>query len=199
MKNSKLHAVASSFVAYLIDRFGESVRGAYLFGSAARGEATKDSDIDIFVDTAQNQAAINVVADRFEATTAAKAFRSAGIKNPIRALAGNLGAMEFSDLKLSIAADGIVLYGRALPAERGRQPQLLIWFEAPKQQKKKVAFLRKIYGRTEKNRQYTGLVQEMGGFKAGAGAAIIPIRHKARFLAELRWARLKYKIKTVWV
>jgi predicted nucleotidyltransferase len=199
MKNSKLHALASAFVAYLIDQFGESIRGVYLFGSVARGEATKESDIDIFVDAIKDQSAINNAVDRFEATTAAKASRATGVKNPIRALAGDLRSNEFSDMRLSIAADGITLYGKALPTEKGRQPYLLIWFTAPQKQKIKVAFLRKIYGRTEKGKRYPGVVQKLAGFKAGSGTAVIPIRHKAEFLTELKRAKVKYSVKNIWL
>lgn len=199
MKNSKLHALASSFAAYLIDQFGDSINGIYLFGSVARGEATKESDIDIFVDAIKERAAIGSSVDRFENTTAAKTLRATGVKNPIRALVGDLGSEEFSDIRLSIAADGIILYGKPLPAEKGRHPYLLIWFTAPQKQKLKVAFLRKIYGRTEKEKQYSGLVQDLAGFKVGPGTAIIPIRYKAKFLAELKKARLKYNIKNIWI
>ncbi len=199
MKSSKLHALAGAFASYLLDQAGEYIKGIYLFGSAARSEATKESDIDIFVDTSKDQSAIAKAVDSFEATTIAKAFRAAGIKNPIRALAGNLSSEHFSDIRLSIAADGILLYGKAIPAEKGRQPCLLIWFSAPKQQKKKVAFLREIYGRAEKGKLYAGLLEKMEGFKAGSGTAVIPIRHKADFLAELKKAKVKYSIKNVWV
>jgi predicted nucleotidyltransferase len=200
MKSSKLHALASAFAAYLLDRAGESVNAIYLFGSVARGEATADSDIDIFVDTAKGQQAkIKLAAERFEATTAAKAFRAVGIKNPIRTIAGSLESPEFSELKLGIAAEGIILYGKGFPKEKGRQPYLLIWFSAPKVQSHKVAFLRTIYGRKEQHKSYPGLLQKIGGFKAGSNTALIPIRHRSKFLSELKKARVKYSIKNVWL
>ena len=48
--NHSLRAMASFFASYLLDRFGDNIRQIFLFGSVARGEATADSDIDIFVD-----------------------------------------------------------------------------------------------------------------------------------------------------
>ena len=200
MKNYKLHALTSAFASYLIDQLGDSIKGIYLFGSVARGEATKESDIDIFVDTSISQEAVSKAVDNFETTTAAKTYRVAGIKNTLNALAGNLDSEEFSDLRLSMAADGIVLYGKGLPTERkGKLPHLLVWFETPKQQKKKVAFLREIYGRKEKGKEYSAMLDAMGGFKAGANTVVIPLREKAAILEHLKKAKVKYTVKNVWL
>ena len=200
MKLSKLHALASSLAAYLLDQAGEHINGIYLFGSIARGDAVNDSDIDLFIDATRNQDNIKKAAEMFESTSAAKMLRAVGIKNPLRALVGNLKSKEFSDINLNIAADGIVLYGKGIPkGEIGKMPYLLIWFEAPQQQKKKVAFLRKVYGRTEQGRNYPGLMQKFNGFKAETNNVFIPITHKATFLSELKKAKIKYAIKNVWL
>jgi len=74
MKNFKLYALASSFSAYILEQSGEFIKGIYLFGSAARGEATKNSDIDIFIDSKKNQSIVKAV-ETFESTTNAKIFR----------------------------------------------------------------------------------------------------------------------------
>ncbi len=199
MKNYRLHALASAFAAYLMDQAGESIKGIYLFGSVARRESTKESDIDIFVDSIKNHNIIRKTAEAFESTTLAKIFRATGIKNTIRALVGNINNEEFSDVRLSLEADGIVLYGKNIPAEKkGRQPFLLIWFGTPRQQRKKVAFLREIYGRKEKDKTYVGMLQKLGGFKVSPNTILIPIRNKATLLNELNKAKVRYTVKNVW-
>jgi len=199
MKNSKLYALASSFAAYILEQSEEPINGIYLFGSAARGEATKNSDIDIFIDAKKNQSIVKTV-ETFESTTSAKIFRASGINSVIRTLIGDLNSEDFSDLRVNIAADGIILFGKGIPSEKsGRAPHLLIWFETPRKQKKKVAFLRDIYGRKENNKTYQGLLQKLGGLKAGPNTILIPIRHKAIFLDMLKKSKVKYTIKNIWL
>ena len=199
MKNYKLYALASAFAAYVLEKAGEHVKGIYLFGSVARGEATKNSDIDIFIDVIKNQN-IQRAIESFESTTIAKIFRASGANNPIRTLVGDLSSEEFSDLRLNIAADSIILFGKGIPAEKSsKSPHLLIWFETPKQQKKKVAFLREVYGRVMQNKTYQGLLQKIEGFKAGPNTIIVPIRHKAILLSALKKSKVKYTIKNIWL
>ena len=200
MKLSKLHALASACATYLLDQAGEHIKEIYLFGSVARGEATQDSDIDLFIDSVKNKQTIQKATQAFESTTAAKTYRAIGIKNTIRALLGDLSSNEFSDLRLNIAADGIILYGKTISGEKNRRvPHLLIWFETPKQQKKKVAFLRQIYGRVEKGKIYSGLLQQLQGIKAGPNTLLVPIRHKATLLAALKKSKVNYTIRNVWI
>lgn len=47
----KFKAYASYFVSYLLNNLGDSdINKIILFGSVARGEISKDSDVDIFID-----------------------------------------------------------------------------------------------------------------------------------------------------
>ena len=47
-----IKAYASYFVSYLLRELGDSnIRNVILFGSVVRGEAGKDSDVDIFIGT----------------------------------------------------------------------------------------------------------------------------------------------------
>ena len=41
--------IVDSFLEQLKDRFGNSILGAYLFGSTAKGTATAESDIDVLI------------------------------------------------------------------------------------------------------------------------------------------------------
>lgn len=47
--NEKITQVVNQVKEYLIKKYGDKIREIILFGSHVRGEATKDSDIDILV------------------------------------------------------------------------------------------------------------------------------------------------------
>jgi|SRR3989338_6975376 len=197
--NHSLRAMASFFASYLLDRFGDNIRQIFLFGSVARGEATADSDIDIFVDVSNIKSRILPAANDFEKTTNCKLFRSMGVKNPLRVISGNINDARHEDLRLAIASEGIILYGRGLQASAKNQPYLLVWWTAPKKQKQKVEFLRYIHGRQEKEKRYEGLLQKLNGLKVGRSTVLVPIRHKLELLKTLRRYKIKYLLKNIWV
>ncbi|MEN6574724.1 MAG: nucleotidyltransferase domain-containing protein [Phycisphaerales bacterium] len=45
----KIKRLLDQVKAYLHERYGEGIKSVILFGSHARGEATKDSDVDVLV------------------------------------------------------------------------------------------------------------------------------------------------------
>jgi predicted nucleotidyltransferase len=45
----KVKRLVNQVKAYLHDRYGEGIKRVILYGSHARGEATKDSDVDVLV------------------------------------------------------------------------------------------------------------------------------------------------------
>ena len=47
--NEKITQVVNQVKEYLIKKYGDKIREIILFGSYVKGEATKDSDIDILV------------------------------------------------------------------------------------------------------------------------------------------------------
>ena len=47
--DKKITQLINQIKSYLIERYGDKIREIILYGSHARGEATKDSDIDLLV------------------------------------------------------------------------------------------------------------------------------------------------------
>ena len=47
--DKKITQLINQIKSYLIERYGDKIREIILYGSYARGEATKDSDIDLLV------------------------------------------------------------------------------------------------------------------------------------------------------
>ena len=80
-----IKAYASYFVSYLINNFKkiENISNIILFGSAAKGEAKKSSDIDFFIEVKRNSKGfekeiINLVND-FYKSREALIFKTKGI------------------------------------------------------------------------------------------------------------------------
>ena len=54
MKNSDVQAYASTFASFLMRKLGDNIKDIdriILYGSVAKGNAMKNSDVDIFIDT----------------------------------------------------------------------------------------------------------------------------------------------------
>ena len=112
MKSNSLKAFAVDFVSFLIQHLDslEGIRNIILFGSIARGDFDKDSDIDIFIDTKDKKITTDkIVSDFYQSQKYLKYWKLLGIENTINCKVGNLDKWE---LKRSIISNGIVLYGK---------------------------------------------------------------------------------------
>src|SRR3989344_2329987 len=110
-----IKAYASYFVSYLLNEVKDfsDISSIILFGSAARDDATKKSDVDLFIDVKANnkkiEKEINGIVESFYKSREALLFRTKGIDNKINLIIGKIG--EWKELKDSIESYGIVLYG----------------------------------------------------------------------------------------
>ena len=181
MENLKSYAIY--FSAYLIDNFKElkSIKNIILFGSVARGEYNKESDIDIFIEldekTSKIEKQIREIVERFYKTRESLIFKSTGIDNKINLKIGKLS--DWQDLEKSIASEGIILYGRYVPKNNlsGSRPFIIIYWD--KIGKNRGAFLNKIYGFKSKDKKYPGLLEKLKGKKLGKSCIMIPSYDKS--------------------
>lgn len=192
-----LNAYPSYFVAFLMNELtGEMRKGIkriILFGSVAREEADKESDIDLFIEvhkkTKKVEKEIFAAVEKFYQSREALLFKAKGINNRIDVKIGRL--KEWKDLSSSIASTGIILYG---PYERGEFPSeakqriIVFWEKIPKN---RGAFLNKVYGFRLANRQYPGLLTLLEGKKLGKSCIMLPVHAKRELFPLLK----KYKVK----
>ncbi len=157
----------------------KGVRSVVLFGSAARGSATEDSDIDLFIECAKGaeRRVWRVLLDlgrRFEVSF-----------SPIFYRPRDGGRVDEQFLE-SVLRHGRVLHGSLpvlTPAELDLQPMRLVSYETRGlDPRKRARFLREIDGyRTRKRmggKRYevkkAGLLERLGGWRVGRGAFVIP-------------------------
>lgn len=190
--NYTLKAYASYFVSYLLSSLDElsTIDQIILFGSVARGEADKHSDVDIFIEMKKKETLkkrINKIVEEFYGSREAFLFKNKGIDNKIHVLMGRLG--EWKELGGSIQSTGVVLYGPYISSQPGstRKQVIISW---DKIGKNRGAFLNKVYGFSVKGKKYPGLIEKLGGRKTGKSSIMIPLEYRK----ELFDLITKYKV-----
>jgi len=161
--NVKLLSYSMDFTSFLMGELNEkdasTVRNIILFGSAARGDAGKNSDIDLFVDLKSESQSIerkaSFITDAFYKSASFRRWKLIGVENRISCVVGRLD--RWKDLKPSIISDGIVLFGKYTGSLRGASSVIFFWSNV-KPESKRVLLSKRLYGFSQKGRKYQGLV-----------------------------------------
>lgn len=177
---------AYDYLSLLLEDEGvrSHARSIILFGSAARGDADKYSDVDIFIDAPPEAAAIISPAvkkaeGRFIAAYGRK-WAALGVKNPIKPIIDDINGERWRELKAEVASYGIVLYGRFEARQEGLAHFSLFSYSLSKlPQKRKMRLLRLLFGysarRGRKVYRQNGLIGEIGGVKLGPNSVLVPV------------------------
>lgn len=196
-----IKAYASYFTSYLLANLKgkENIEKIILFGSATRNEATKESDVDIFIEIKkENQKIkneIEKILENFYKSREALLFKSKGIDNKINLIIGKID--KWRDLKKSIESTGIVLYGRYISNNLNGKKHIIIFWD--KIEKNRGAFLNKIYGVKIKGKHYSGLIEKLAGKKLGKSNVIIPVENGDEFLKLVKAHKVHAKVLEVYV
>lgn len=201
MKNN-LIAYAIDFISFLMQKISEKnkIRKIILFGSVAREEASKESDIDIFIDIKKDdkklEEEINLILNDYKNSVKYKKYwYLIGIKNEIKITIGNI--KKWDELKPSLISNGIVLYGKFEPEiKEGRHKSFFIW-ENIKPNSKRVLFNKYLFGYNQNKKRYLGLLDKNNGERMGKGCIIVPADSANIFLSLFRKFKITVKIKKV--
>lgn len=188
MKNSDLQAYASTFASFLMRKFGDNIKDIdriILYGSVAKGNAMKNSDVDIFIDTKKDlKKEVSDIIDEFYKSREALLFKTKRIENEINVKTGEL--KNWRELHRSITSTGVTLWGRyeALEKPIGSQHKIIFYWD--KIEKNRGAFLNKIYGFKSGEKRYTGLLEKINGEKIGKSSIILPIEYKEEIIGLIK-------------
>ena len=177
MKNRNLTGYASNFVSFLLssEKFPASIKSIILFGSVARGDFHRESDIDIFIDTntdiPKTKKVVEILLEEFYGSKFCKVWNTLGVRNQIRVLVGDL---EKSELKHSIISDGITLYSKFKAGMEGG-PYLLCSYSPIKDSRKRMGIERKLFGYRAKGKRFNGIVDDFGGEKVSSRSFLVPL------------------------
>jgi len=196
-----IKAYASYFVSYLLLNIKDdsNINKIILFGSVAKNQANKESDIDIFIDvikkskTFENQ--IQRILNEFYKSREAILFKTKGIDNKINLIIGKLD--EWKDIKKSIESTGIILYGQyfSVSISKNRKYILISW---EKIGKNRGAFLNRVYGVKVNKKHYSGIIEQFNGKKIGKSSIMLPIEYKDKIFPLLEKYKVNAKIIEVY-
>ena len=203
--NYKLIGYAQDFVSFLLehlDKDGDKIKQIILFGSIARDEVSKESDIDLFIDVIDKklEKRIDKIKEEFYESVKVKKYWSLlGVDNEINCSIGKLE--EWTSLKRSLVANGIFLFGKYKEAIE-TQPYYLFTVTPGKNRNKNISVWRKLYGYVQKigKKRYIkkGLVKEYAGRKLAKGVFIIPAEHSQKIISFLQKNKFKHEIIPFW-
>ncbi|MDO8661398.1 MAG: nucleotidyltransferase domain-containing protein [Candidatus Woesearchaeota archaeon] len=197
-----LISYALSFVSFLLDTIvGKDIQRIILFGSVARGDFTKDSDIDLFVEVEEKQEQeIQKQLVLFRQSQFEKMWVLKGVTNDISLKVGKLQQWK---LKRQVISSGMLLYGKYDELPENTTYCLLVQTDVSKNSvSKQMRVWRALYGYVQKigakRYEQQGLVQKAGGKKLGKGVFIIPFIHRSEIIQLLNKNNISHKVYELW-
>lgn len=174
----ELISYAMDFVSFLMQNLktSEKIKSIILFGSVARGDAGKESDVDIFIDVVEDEKKIEKQIEKikssfFNSIKFNKYWKLLDITNDINVIVGKIDKWKLKD---SMLGNAIVLYQKYVPVlEKGKNMIILSW-GVIKQNSKRVMLNKKIFGYNYYGRLYKGMLGEYGGKKLGSNVIVVP-------------------------
>ncbi|MBI1936188.1 nucleotidyltransferase domain-containing protein [Candidatus Woesearchaeota archaeon] len=193
---------AMDFASFLIQKIKEkdSIVNIILFGSVAREEASENSDVDLFIDVAKESSSLereisNCLVRFLDSAKYKNYWKMLGVENEIKLRIGELD--KWKELKPSIIANGILLYGKfKSEIKEGRHKALFIW-ENIKPNSKRVLFNKQMYGFKQGKKFYIGLIQKYQGERLGKGCIIVPLEHSLIYHKLFKKHGISVKIKKI--
>ena len=197
--NKELRAYALAFVSFVLPKL-ENVQEVILFGSVARGEADKNSDIDLFFDVdkengEKTKEIIKKELEKFYKSKIAEIWLSKGIKNPIKPMSGKL---EKWQLKRSIISDGMVLYGKYKETPKNLKSIVFFQLESIKDIAKRNKIIRMLFGRKEKKYSSKGILENYKGKKLSSSSFIINKQYSNEIIKILGKEKISFTFFELW-
>jgi|SRR3989338_8136236 len=200
---NNLKSYASYFVSYFLDNLNNvNFEKIILFGSVAREEATKESDIDIFIEIKKENKKLEIeikkILENFYKSREALLFKAKRIDNKINLIIGKLE--EWKDLRDSIENTGIILYGKYIPemmtGKNLKKYSLISW---EKIGKNRGAFLNRVYGFKVRDKIYDGLIKKLNGKKLGKSSIAVPAESSKEILDLLGKYKVEAKVINIYL
>ncbi len=189
---------AMSFASFLMAELGEeesgNVKEIILYGSVARGDPRKDSDVDVFVNVYRPgsiEKRVEKITEDFYKTEAFRNWKLAGVQNVISCITDSL--QKWKDLRISIISDGIVLYSKYREKTEGQQFVILYWGKISSESKR-VLISKKLYGYRTKKAVYKGLLETTGSLKLGPNSIFVPLDSAAKIIGIFKSNKITVKM-----
>jgi predicted nucleotidyltransferase len=194
----ELISYSMDFASFVIQNLKdkENIKSIILFGSAAREEAEKDSDIDIFIDIINNkdkiEKEVKKIEDKFLDSVKFKNYwKLLGINNDLSIIVGRIEEWKLKD---SMLGSSIILYQKYAPKlENGKSKAVLSW-ENINQNSRRVMLNKKIFGYNYYGKRYKGAIEKYLGKKLGTNVILVDIENINFFIKEFYKFKVPVKI-----
>src|SRR3989344_3520979 len=196
------------FLSILFDKLKEKekIRNIILFGSFARGNPRKDSDVDLFIDVEKEtieevEKLVKESLKEFE-IKAERSWKLKGIKNTVSPIVDSIENERWNNLRKDIEINGISLYGKFKGKAEKNKHLVLIQYDLSKlSQKNKMQLIRKLFGYTLKKGKKVyanqGIIQKLKAEKL-SNAILIDLSNYKEVLEILRKHKASVKIEDLW-
>lgn len=201
MNRGLLISYAIAFVGFLMRQpeINGMIRSVYLFGSVARGDFGKESDVDVFIDTEnKNEEAVAKAAKKamkfFLQSEERRKFTLLGVKNEISVKYGDVKEWE---LYSSIKGEALVLFSSSISSFFRKH--FLVEIKPISVTAKRNKVIRRLAGRKEKGRKEKGLVTLSGGTVIDSRHYVIPAESLNDILSLLSKEKVLYGLREIWM
>ena len=202
LKLNKIEIIAytTSFVSFVLKDLNNLVKEIILFGSVARREFDKKSDIDLFFDVNKEEIkkVENIVKKSLSKFYKSKIHEIWKLKGITKNISIKVGVLDEWKLKRSIISDGIILYGKYKESPKNIKHYLLINHKPIKYITKRNRIIRKIIGRKEKDYNKKGLLEDIEGKIISKRTIIVPIGKSKELIDIFNKEKIDYRMFEIW-
>lgn len=187
MKLNEVIAYTMDFCSYLFDKepaLMDNIKTIILFGSGARGELEKDSDIDLFFETKERdedlEEKIEALKEDFYTSSKYKNYWELiyGSDYPLSIKTGDI--KSWSSLYPALILEGKVIYGNFSSGNYEGQRKILFSWENVKG-KNRINLHRNLFGYNYNDKKYPGLMEKYNGYRLSKGSILVPIEAREDF------------------
>ncbi|HIG97273.1 MAG TPA: nucleotidyltransferase domain-containing protein [Candidatus Aenigmarchaeota archaeon] len=193
----KAASYALNFLTFLFleKSVEDKIISAYLFGSGARGELDKESDIDVFLDCggSDEKPILKASESAKRKFVMSKDFDKWKLFSFTYPISVKVGQMKDWELKNSIESEGIELFSKSVQTQK-TEKIVLFSFTLPKNKKLYLKIRRLLFGRIEANYKSEGLVTKNGGKQLASTVFMVPKSSQTYFIQLLHSRKINFNM-----
>jgi predicted nucleotidyltransferase len=200
LKSEDAVSYAMAFVSFVFPKL-EGINEVILFGSAARGEADKESDIDLFFDVARKddeEKIRNLLKEESGKFYKSKIFEMWQLKGIRNSFSINVGVLGEWKLKRSIISDGIIIYSKYKESPKDMKAYVYFGLEPIKNIARRNKIIRKLFGRKEGNKITKGEIEQVNGKRLSPSSFVVGKQMAGKIISILDTEKAKYRFFELW-
>ena len=191
MSREYLISVVYKFLGYLFqEKESELIKKVFLFGSVARGDFDKNSDIDVFIDSDKELGNLCARTLKKFYNLEGEKLEYKGISNKISIKSGN---MEEWGLKEVLERDSLVLYSNSAI---NLSKSALFSISPITDQTKRIRVMRNLFGRVDY--KTSGIIGNYKGKRIAPTVFLVDYNGLREVASYLTKEKVKFEMREIW-